>query len=87
MELVEIRNITRKDAPVLYRRTFAGEVVMKYDEATTRAWRIAFVLEHTPTTGIQVQAEFLDRPDYPLVPAIRMLKDHILQLDKRGLLP
>ena len=87
MELVEIRNITRKDAPVLYRRSFNGEAVMKYDEATVRAWRIAFVLEHTPTDGVQVQAEFVDQPDYPLVPAIRMVKDYVLQLDKKGMLP
>ncbi|WP_455383384.1 hypothetical protein [Salinispira pacifica] len=87
MELLEIRNITRKDAAVLYRRTFSGEAILKYDELTTRARRVAFVLEHTPTAGVQIQAEFLDLPDYPLVPAIRMLKEHILALDKRGLLP
>ncbi len=87
MELVEIRNIVRKDAPVLYRRTFAAEAVLKYDDVTTRSRRISFILEHTPTSGVQIQAEFLEVPDYPLVPALRMLKDHILQLDKKGLLP
>jgi len=87
MEVVEIKNIVRKDTAVLYRRTFAGEAVLAYAADNTQSRRIEFVLEHTATSGILVEVKFLDTPDYPLIPVVEELKKHLTALDRGGKLP
>ena len=87
MEVVEIRNIVRRDAAVLYRRIFQGDAVLSYAANNTQSRRVEFVLEHTATLGVQVEARFLETPDYPLIAAVDELKRHVLALDRGGKLP
>jgi hypothetical protein len=87
MELVEIRNIVRKNDAVLYRRSFTAEAVLEYSADDRQSRRVEFVLEHTATDGVLVEVAFVDPPNYPLVPVIRILKEHISNLDRTGALP
>ncbi|HUX51780.1 MAG TPA: hypothetical protein VMW73_13365 [Spirochaetia bacterium] len=87
MEVVEIRNIVRKDTAVFYRRAFIGDAVLAYAADNTQSRRIEFVLEHTATSGVLVEITLLDTPDYPLIPVVEELKKHVTALDRGGKLP
>lgn len=86
MQVLEIKNLVRKDIPLYYRREFAGSVVFQYLNATSEK-RIDFSLENNPFGHIDVKVTFLDEVDYPLVPIVKTVKEYILNMDKSGGLP
>lgn len=86
MQVLEIKNLTRKDIPLYYRREFLGSVVFQYMDATTEK-RIDFSLESNPFGHIEVKVTFLDEVDYPLVPIVKSLKEYILNMEREGGLP
>jgi hypothetical protein len=87
MKVIEIKNIERKDNAVHYRRSFAGDAVLEHIGGPTEPRRIEFVLEQSPLGSTEVRVEIRDSLNYPLVPAVRVLVDHIRVLDKQGKLP
>jgi hypothetical protein len=86
MNVLEIKNVTRKDIPLYYRREFFGSVVFEYLNSKNEK-RIDFSLENTPFGRIDVKVNFLEDVDYPLVPIVQSLKEYILDMDKKGGLP
>jgi hypothetical protein len=86
MEIKRIKNITRKDVPIYYRRLFAGvleiELLGKILERN-----IDFTIETMPTGKSQVSVTIAEPLDYPLVPLMQKLKPFILNLDETGDLP
>ena len=86
MKVVEIKNVQRKDIPLHYRRVFTGNAMLEHiggDEPS----RIEFALERQPLGKTSVRVEIKDAINYPLVPAIRVLSEHIKSLDAQGQLP
>jgi len=86
MEIVELRDLTRKQSPVQYRRHYSAQAVVQYAEQEEAA-SVEFVLEHTAAGEVSVQLQIKDEVNYPLVPVIRSLKKHIQNLDRTGRLP
>lgn len=87
MKVVELTNVVRRDTPLLYRRTFTATAILTHGATGPEAKRIEFVLEHSPLGPVNVNVKLLDDIDYPLVPALSALKDHINKLDQSGALP
>ncbi|MDR2027964.1 MAG: hypothetical protein LBP93_00350 [Treponema sp.] len=86
MKIRHIKNIIRKDVPIYYRRLFSGIAELELlDKPVELA--IDFTIETKPTGHKQISVTAADTVDYPLVPLIRDLKNHINDLDENGGLP
>ncbi|MFA6506604.1 MAG: hypothetical protein WCT14_10920 [Treponemataceae bacterium] len=86
MKVIEIKNITRKDIPIYYRRDFTGTAVLEILEKKLET-RIEFSIETKPTGAKDISIAGLIGVDYPLIPLTKTLQEAILQLDKSGALP
>ena len=84
MNVLEIRDITRKDTHIHYRQEYTGLAVFDSRHSTSNESRIEFSLEKTPLGEVNVKVRFLSAPDYPLIPVLRNLKAFILNLEKKG---
>ncbi len=86
MKVIAVKDITRKDVPLYYRRIFSGLAVLEIlDDVSER--RIEFIIETKPTGAREVSVTLLDAVDYPLVPVLRELKEKVVALDREGALP
>jgi len=86
MRIVEIKNITRKDMPIYYRRFYSGVAVLELvnrPEECPLDWQI----EHKPTGQIEIGLTIKQSVDYPLIPLQKELKKFIDDLDQNGKLP
>lgn len=87
MEILELNSIEKKDLAILYRREFTAEAALRFIGSDPVNKKVFFSIEHLPTGGTKVKASFIDPLDYPLLPALKKLKEHILLLEKQGQLP
>jgi hypothetical protein len=87
MKVIEIQNIQRRDVPVHYRRVFTGDAVVEHIGGSPDPSRIEFTLEQSALGATAIKVELKDYINYPLVPAVRVLTEHIRSLDKAGRLP
>ena len=84
MTIARISEIERVPLAVDYRRMFRGDVYVSVGSQTVGPTRIEFVLELSPFGTHEVTVRFLDTAHFPLVPVIRLLKEHIGELDRAG---
>ncbi|MFO7849061.1 MAG: hypothetical protein R6V67_03785 [Spirochaetia bacterium] len=85
MKILEIHNIEKKDVPLYYRNEYTGKAVLEYGpHKVPEEKTVEFVLERSATGDVDIKARFLDQLNYPLLPALKVLKKHILELDKKG---
>jgi hypothetical protein len=87
MEVLSIDDIERKPLAVSYRRAYEGTAVLKIGEVPKNTKRIEFTLEQSPMGKHEVHVSFIEEADFPLVPAIRALRDYIEKLNSEGNLP
>ena len=87
MRLLTLSNITRNDSPIHYRRTFQAAARFDVPGNDTAEVSVEFVLESLPTGETSVTTRFVEHPPFPTVPALRLLKRHISELDRTGRLP
>lgn len=84
MDIIAIKNIIRKDIPLHYREEFSGLAVITDMRSIESESKIEFSLERTPFGTKQVEVKFTKAPDYPVIQAIRTLKEFILNMEKEG---
>ncbi len=84
MDVISINNIIRKDIPLHYREEFTGLAVLNNKRSETTENAIEFSLERTPFGTKEVEIKFVKAPDFPVIAAIRNLKDFILLIEKEG---
>ncbi|MEW5814146.1 MAG: hypothetical protein AB1798_01960 [Spirochaetota bacterium] len=70
-----------------YRNEFTGSAVFRTREAKKVEKKFEFALEHTPNGTLNIKINLLEDLDYPLVPIIKTLKSHIVELSRKGKLP
>ena len=87
MEVLSIDDIERKPLAVSYRRAYHGTAVLKIGQVPKNTKRIEFTLEQSPMGKYEVHVSFLEEADFPLVPAVRALKEYIEKLHTDGVLP
>ena len=86
MKIIVIKDMTRKDFPIYYRRFYAGTAVIELINDTVEV-PLEFQIEHKPTGQTEIALTLSQRVDYPLVPLQKELKRHISSLDSEGKLP
>ena len=86
MRIIEIKNMTRKEFPIYYRRFYAGVAVMELVNGIVEV-PLDFQIEQKPTGNIDIIIVLSQKIDYPLVPIQKELKKFINALDINGKLP
>ena len=83
MKVHEIRNLNKKENHLHYRNEYAGSLIYSSGSAEHEA-ALEFTLERNAMGRVDVSVSFPESIRYPLVPAIRSVKEYIVDLDKRG---
>ena len=86
MRVIEIKNMSRKDFPIYYRRFYTGIAVLELVNGTVEV-PMEFQIEHKPTGNKDIVIGFSQKIDYPLIPIQKELKKYIGALDAEGKLP
>ena len=84
MKIIEIKNLAKKETHLHYRNDFTGMVVYATPGNKQNQKKFEFSLERTATGALDVNVNLLESIEYPLVPAIKVLKNYIIDLDKKG---
>ena len=82
MEVIELKDIVKKDMAIDYRRVYTATAVI--DMAGTQVeTKIEMALEHTPLGEVGIKVTLLESLDYPLIPVLKKIteKARILQQD------
>ncbi|MFW5826613.1 MAG: hypothetical protein ACOCU4_00895 [Alkalispirochaeta sp.] len=87
MTVAEISNLERIPMAIDYRRTYRGTTIIAVGDRRLPGCRIEFTLEMSPWGTHEVNVRFIDPAEYPIVPAIKILKEHIATMDRNGELP
>jgi len=86
MQIIEIKNIVRKDFPIYYRRLYSGIATLELVNKPVDV-PLDFQIEQKPTGHTEIGVTLAGIVDYPLVPLQRELKNYINSLDVSGKLP
>ena len=86
MQVLELKNLTREDGYIYYRRNFNGIVVLELPSKTVDV-EINFIIEMLPTGRKDLELEFVDNFEYPLLPVKNAVTQYIMKLEDEGLLP
>jgi hypothetical protein len=83
----EIRDITRKDMPIYYRRFYKGSAVIELMPGRNTIVPVEFAIETKPTGTTETTIELKGNVDWPLVPLLHSLKEAVAEMDSSGQLP
>ena len=86
MRIIEIKNMSRKDMPIYYRRFYSGVAVLELVNRPVE-FPLDWQIEHKTTGQTEIMISIKQSVDYPLVPLQKELKKHIGALDLDGKLP
>jgi hypothetical protein len=86
MKVVELRELSRREAPIHYIREYTAVAALESSGGISEA-DIAFTLERKPLGPPAISVRVLDAVDWPLLPVVRAIRDHVAELDHKGLLP
>jgi len=86
MKVICIKDMIRKDVPIYYRLLFTGVAVIEFNQKPSD-FRIDFSIEIKPTGQKEINVNFIDTLDFPLVPVVKELKQYIADMDNAGGLP
>lgn len=86
MKFSELSEIVKKDVPLHYRNEYSAKANFNSLDGKAIAKRIEFTVEMSPIGKKEIKINFLDNLDYPLVPIIKVIKEEIQVLDRKGLL-
>lgn len=86
MKVVSLKDITRKDVPIYYRRLFHAVAELEFLNQTFEK-KVEFTIETKPTGMKETAVNLLEPVDYPLIPVIQSLREFVRDLDTRGVLP
>ncbi len=87
MKVQRLDHIERVPLAIEYRRLYRAAAVIQIASTSSEPVNIEFSLEMSPYGTKEVHVRFLDGADYPLVPAMKLLKQYIKDIDKAGSLP
>jgi len=86
MKVTGIKELTRKDVPIYYRRLYSGILEIELINSTVES-HIDFLIETKPTGINEIIINAMDSVDYPLLPLTKEIKKFISVLDETGGLP
>ncbi|MEI6385306.1 MAG: hypothetical protein WCQ50_01640 [Spirochaetota bacterium] len=86
MKVMELRELTRKETGIYYRREFRGQAVLE-SLGELSELPLSFIIENQPVGPPEISFAFDTEPTWPIVPVISSLKHLVREMDKTGLLP
>jgi len=86
MKVLEIKDITRKELPIYYRRLYTGVAVLDLAGRVVSC-PLEFSFEQKPTGQVVIGVVLSGEVSYPLVPLQKELKNYLGGLDAGGKLP
>lgn len=87
MKVESLSRIDRVPLAVEYRRMYRATAELSVANRSLTPTRVEFVLELSPYGFSDVSIRFLERTDFPVLPAIPLLREHVRTLDRDGHLP
>ena len=90
MTLLELKNLHRKEIPLRYVNEYSGAAVFEkpdFQGSGRVEHPVEFRIEHSALGKRDIRVKLFGSLDYPLLPILRHLKEHISDLDSRGMLP
>ncbi len=85
MKILEIRNLAKKETHLHYRNEYSGSLIYSFSGGEEEA-DLTFSLERTATGQKHISINFPSSIHYPLIPAIRKVKEYVIELENRGAL-
>jgi hypothetical protein len=83
MEVVELKNIVKKDMAIDYRRVYTATAVLDMAGGTVEK-KVEMALEHTPLGEVGIKVTMLEDLDYPLIPVIKKITEKARVLQREG---
>jgi len=83
MKVVELRELSRREAPIHYIGEYTAVAVLESLGRKAEA-DIAFTLERRPVGPPAIRVRVLDPVDWPLLPVVSAIRDHLAELDRKG---
>ena len=85
MEVIELKDIAKKDMAIDYRRVYTATAVMNIAGMPVEK-QIEMALEHTPMGVVDIKVSLLEDLDYPLIPVIKKITEKARDLQKAGII-
>jgi len=87
MRLKSIKNIRKKqeDSLLYYRNDYLAEAVFEYGKSTEEAIPIGITIEKTALGEALVSIKINGHINYPMLNAIKILKDEVLKMQSEGI--
>lgn len=82
--VVELRDVQRKDSLISYRRSYTAEAIIETLASRRFSQRVVFTIEEDALGQRDVSVKLLGDIEYPLLPVLSALKDHVGTLDRSG---
>ncbi|MGI5174155.1 hypothetical protein H0R92_11235 [Treponema sp. OMZ 840] len=86
MEVLELKILHKEAGYIYYRISYEAQAVLSFLNRT-KELPIDFTIETSASGAKDIELKLKDDVDYPLLPVIRAIKEKILEMDKKGLLP
>ena len=83
MEVIELKNIIKKDMAIDYRRVYTATAVLDISGVQVEK-KIEMALEHTPLGDVGIKITVLESVDYPLIPILRKITEKAQILKTEG---
>jgi hypothetical protein len=86
MKVLELRDLSRKETGIYYRREFSGKAVLE-TKGLPGEFPLSFVIESRPIGGPEISVILEADPSWPILPVVMSIKHMVRELDKSGKLP
>jgi hypothetical protein len=84
MRLLNINHIEKKDVPLYYRNEYTAVSEFELIGNSVTNIPINFSVEMTPTGEKLIYIKIKQNIDYPIIPILRVLKEEIILLERKG---
>ena len=86
MKVLELRNISREEGFIYYRRKFKCDAIIEMGKTTTET-PLEFCIESNPLGAKTIEINLSKTLNYPVLPVKKALTEFILTEDSQGKLP
>ena len=83
MEVIELKDIVKKDMVIDYRRVYTATAVLDFSGVQVEK-KIEMALEHTPLGDVGIKITMLEPIDYPLLPVLKKITENARTLQTEG---
>ncbi len=86
MKILELRNVSREEGHIYYRRNFKCDALVEMGKSTMET-PVQFCIESSPLGVKTIEIQLSSALNYPIIPIKKALTQYILTEDNQGKLP